>query len=65
MNINANQDPLHTGQAGGEGWVVSPEFGYIVAVETNWHVAVGVSRDFMGSTGQALVRTTVGVSYVF
>ena len=65
MNINVNQDPLETGRSGGEGWVVSPELGYIVSIENNWHVAVGMSRDFMGSTGQAIVRTTVGVSYVF
>lgn len=65
MNITANQDPLKTGRSGGEGWVVSPELGYIVAIEKNWHVSAGVSRDFMGSTGQALIRTTVGVSYAF
>ena len=65
MNITVNQDPLDTGRRGGEGWVATPELGYIVAIEKNWHVSVGVSRDFMGTTGQALIRTTVGVSYAF
>lgn len=65
MNINVHQDPLHAGTGGGEGWVVSPELGYIVVVEQRWHVAMGVSRDFLGATGQAVVRTTIGVSYAF
>lgn len=65
MNVNAHQDPLTIPTGGRMYWVVNPELGMIWAPHNDLHLSLGVGRDFGGAMGQALVRSTIGVTYVF
>lgn len=54
------QDPLKT-----DSMIVAPELGYLVALDKKWQLSLGVNRDFLGTTGQAIVRGMAGLTFTW
>ena len=60
LNVGVMQDPLKT-----DSMIVAPELGYLVALDKKWQLSLGVNRDFLGTTGQAIVRGMAGLTFTW
>lgn len=60
LNVRVMQDPLKT-----DSMIVAPELGYLVALDKKWQLSLGVNRDFLGTTGQAIVRGMAGLTFTW